>query len=345
MKQIIDYLYQFEGRLVSPIWEGEKMFPFLCLGHLACAQALGFRICQVTPVLSVVEENCIVNPEQMDAWIGKKTFDYSYFDNEIANLKRLKNGISGKLCGGGCFGPLTVVSDILGAERLLKLIVKSPGMIEKAVGYVTGYMVELAEKEVEAGADFFWIAEPLASLLSPDNFWKFSGKYLKKIYASAGVPGFLHVCGKTLRHTQHMVRTGAQVLSIDSCTDLGKCIRMVDEKVVIMGNIATSLLRYGAPEEVRLEMERMLTECRNLKNYVISTGCSIMDGTPAENMQIIFEEARRFPAWTNEEYRMIRNIIKRLQNEEKGFEGRDILNNGVLEVIWKAAIAEDARHF
>lgn len=290
MKQhIIDYVKQFDHTLVSPIWGGEKAFEFLCYGHLNISEDLGFELEQATPVLTIVKENQLTTDEELDELIAAHEFDYSGFDNEVSYLKQLKEEDTGHLCGGGCFGPLTVVSGILGAERMLKMIVKNPELVERFVSYVTDYMIELAEREKEADQDFFWIAEPLASLLAPKRFWRFSGQYLKKIYDAAGVPGFLHVCGKTIRHTPYMVQTGAEVLSIDYCTDIGECIRMVDEDVVIMGNVNPSTLRLGTKKDVEEEVKKILDACKGFPNFVLSTGCSIMGETPDENMQVLFD--------------------------------------------------------
>lgn len=288
-QHIIDYIRQFDKRLVSPIWGGEKAFPFLCLGHLEISKALGFELERATPVLTVVREGQMQTEEELEALIREKIFDYSCFESEVHSLHRMKEENPGCLCGGGCFGPLTVVSGILGAEKMLRMLLKKPDYVERFVAYVTQYMVELAELETREGDDFFWIAEPLASLLAPRNFWRFSGQYLKKIFDAAKVPGFLHVCGETIKHTKYMEQTGAEVLSIDYCTDIGACIRMVDESVVIMGNVSPNVLRLGTRMEVEREVKSILQACEGFPNFVLSTGCSIMEGTPDENMQVLFE--------------------------------------------------------
>ena len=73
---------------------------------------------------------------------------------------------------------------------------------------------------------------------------------VKDIFDVAKVPGFLHVCGQTIKHTDYMVKTGAQVLSIDYMTDIKKCLEMVPEDVVIMGNVSPILLKMGTLEEL-----------------------------------------------------------------------------------------------
>lgn len=293
-REILEYIKKKNKRLISPIWSGEREFQFLCLHHIEFSDALGFEIYQATPSLRLVRENSIPDEKTLDNIIVKHKFKYSYFDHEVDCLKDWIRTSSG-LVGGGCFGPLTVASGIMGAAQMLRDIRKRPDFVKRFVDYITGFMTELARRELVAGGQFFWIAEPLASLLSPSNFWEFSGKYLKRIFEVAEVPGFLHVCGQTLQHTGYMVETGAQVLSIDYVTDIYKCIRMVPDNVVILGNVNPSTLRLGTKEDVRVECNEILDACRGFDNFVMGTGCSIMEGTPDENMEEMFRAVEEYP--------------------------------------------------
>lgn len=321
--RIIDHIKQFDRTLVSPIWGGCKAFDFLCYGHLNLAQDLGFELEQATPILTIVKDGQLTSKKQLESLIAKHEFDYAGFDSEVSCLSSMISSrnaertgqianesadakdyskakqdakmsaeqaySSNQLIGGGCFGPLTIVSGILGAERLLKLVVKDPEFVYEFVSYVTSFIKELAAKEAAAGQEFFWIAEPLAALLPPEKFWEFSGQFIKDIFRAACAPGFLHVCGKTDPHTPFLVQTGCDVLSIDYCTDIGKCIREVGENVVVMGNVSPQVLRLGTKEEVRGAVDSILDATSERQNFVLSTGCSIMDGTPDENMQVLFD--------------------------------------------------------
>ncbi len=291
---IIDYIKSQNRRLISPIWPGEMEFHFLCLHHIDFSDALGFETYQATPVLKLVRENSIRDETHLDEIIERRYFDYSYMDTEVGTLKTmLKENRTPS--GGGAFGPLTIASGIFGAERMLKLAARDPGFVMKLVDYITSFIIELAEREREAGGQFFWIAEPLASLLSPKRFWDLSGVYLERIFEAAGVPGFLHVCGQTIKHTGNMVRTGAQVLSIDYMTDIGECIRMVPDNVAIMGNVSPITLAEGTVKDVREETLSILDAVRGYDNFIMGTGCSMIPGTPEENMEEMFRVTESYP--------------------------------------------------
>jgi uroporphyrinogen decarboxylase len=294
MKQkIIDYVIDSNERVVSPIWGGKRAFDFLTMGFLNFAEAMGFELEKISPNLTIVKEGQLITEEQINHWIEEQRFETSFFDREIEYLGYMQTWEIAKYHGGGCFGPLTVVGELLGVDNMLRMIVKNPGYVERALDYVTGYMIDLAQRETKAGQDFFWIAEPMASLLAPKLFWEFSGKYLKRIFAAAAVPGFLHVCGKTTAHTRLLEETGAILLSIDYCSDIGECIRMVDERTIIMGNVSPMTLRYGTKEEVEKETSLVLDKCRGYRNFVLSTGCSVIDGTPEEHIQVLFDLAQQ----------------------------------------------------
>lgn len=293
---IVKYVKESDKLPVSPIWGGDKEFEFMCVGYLDIAKAMGFKMEKVSEQLSIVSPGQLETQEQLDALIEKRQFDYSLFDGQADWLKMIKREWDWvPFKGGGCFGPLTIASTILGTEKILRLSAKKPQFVEALLGYINGFLIELAKMEEEIGQDFFWIAEPMASLYSPNKIWQFSGLYLKQIFNSIEAPGMLHVCGNTTKHTRALIETGAKVLSIDYCTDLKECIEIAyEEGAVIMGNVSPILLREGTVEEVTREVQRILDICRGYRNFVLSTGCSIIDGTPVENMQILFDMAKKY---------------------------------------------------
>jgi len=127
----------------------------------------------------------------------------------------------------------------------------------------------------------------------------------------------LHVCGKTLKHTKGLVETGAQVISIDYVTDIEKCIRIVPEDVVIMGNINPMLLKYGDKQEIINEAIQINEACKNYKNFIFSTGCMLPPKTPYENVNLAIDVTKKFEIWTNDEYRHLRSLIKAFIKDDK----------------------------
>lgn len=339
MKKIIDYLYEKDHRIVSLIGDCEKEFDFMCLHNIKIAKALGFKTSMVAENLEKVVPVKIESVYDIYELRSVTNFDYRIFQKEFEVIKA-KKLITDKPLGGGCFGPLTIASDILGVDKFLRLTYKNPMVLEELLNYINEYLIELARMEETAGADFFWIAEPLASLLSPDNFWRFSGKHLNKIYNSINVPGFLHVCGKTTNHTPFMLKTNAQVLSIDYITDICHCMSMVPEDVTIMGNLNPMIIWMGTDEEIANEVNSINEKMRNYKNFIFSTGCSVPPGTLKEKMELVNNLVKKYPMKSNDEYRLIRRIISKSLDGDKHGLYELIANMNIDEILFDEACSE-----
>jgi len=336
VKKFIDYLYAFEKRLISPIYNCEQDFSFICMGHAAFAKALGFKTEHIGGDLEKVIDGAIKNEEELDIIIEKNFMDSSYIDNEVKDLLNLKAN-AGHPIGGGCFGPLSIAATIVGTESLIKLTIKNPRFVEKILGYITKHIIYLAKLEEANGSDFFWVAEPVASLLSPKKIWQFSGRYLKTIFDSIDQASILHVCGKTLKHTGGMVATGAQVLSIDYLTDIEKNIRIVPRDIVIMGNVNPMLLKYGSNEEITKEVMEVNKACRNYKNFIMSTGCAVPLGTPKENVQLMIDLTKEFDIWSNYEYKLLQELINLfMDNNEAKIKEFIVQNSPSQEIVIEA---------
>ena len=270
------------------------MFPFLTMDRMTMARALGLETVSITAVLSGVAPGQIDSEEEIRSKLPEDSFIQSYVDAELESLQWMRSHYRDRWVGGGCFGPLTVASDILGAEYLLRDIMKKPDYVLELVDRITNCICSLAEAEQQEGQDFFWIAEPIASLLSPRMFRKFSGDHLKRIFSSIDAPGFLHVCGKTDSHTKELEACGPQVLSIDYVTDIKTCIETVSGDTVIMGNVSPMLLQLGSRREAEAAVWKVLEDCEGHPNLIVSSGCSIMSGTPPENVDALFDITEKY---------------------------------------------------
>ena len=306
MKKLIDEMYKFDRRPTYAIYGIENDFGFGCMDKVAIALDLGFTAEQSGVVTNVVPHpfNSVEEVEQFPWNISLNG------DCAQAELKNTEHWMKHKQVhqGGGCFGPLTVAACIIGVEECTRMVRKKPEVLHAIMRRVTDFMILLAKEEERMGADSFWIAEPVASLLSPKNCREFCTSYIKEIYDSIQVPGVLHVCGNTDRLTPALLETGAQALSIDWCTNLPECLALVPDDVIIMGNISPMLLWRGTPDEIRKQTELLLEQTRNYKNFVLATGCQVPGMAPKENVQLMIDIGRTAPIWNNDQYRTIHHL-------------------------------------
>jgi uroporphyrinogen-III decarboxylase len=91
-----------------------------------------------------------------------------------------------------------------------------------------------------------------------------------------------------------MAKTGAAVISLDQCMNLRKVRSLVGSDVTIGGNIdPINVMRFGTPEDVHTEVNRLLSENGN-RRYVVMTGCSIPPDAPLDNLLAAVQAVRDY---------------------------------------------------
>lgn len=306
MDKLIDYLYRFRRRLVCPIYGIEKDFDFACMDKVAIAEDLGFES-EDSGVVRNVTAHDFNSVAEVEAFPWNISLEGKNARAELAGTSAWFAG-SEQPVGGGCYGPLTVAACILGVENCCRMVRKRPAVVHAILRRITDFLLLLAQEEARGGAAFFWIAEPVASLLSPAACHRFCTPYIREIFEAVSIPGMLHVCGDTTPHTRSLLATGAQCLSIDYCTDLAACLAQAPADVVIMGNISPMLLWKGSREEVRQATEALLEQTRNYKNFIMSSGCQVPHNAPFENVQLMVDLTKNAPTWSNDEFRLITRL-------------------------------------
>lgn len=195
--------------------------------------------------------------------------------------------------------PFTTSAALRGTETFMKELYTDPELIHTLMNVTTRSVKNLIDAYVKAGGVPVTV-EPVAtgSMISEKHFREFVLPYLKEVYThihSYGLPGVLHICGKTQRVIQCMAESGADILSIDNI-DLTEAKEQVGNKVCLMGNVspADGMLK-GNPEIITTMIRDCITKASdNPKGFVLATGCEVPIHTPHENMVAFLEAGRRY---------------------------------------------------
>ena len=292
MTKLIDWVNSFDRRVIKPIYDIQGDLDFACLDKTEIAEDLGFKIEDHGGSWDVV-------PVRFDSIEAVEAFPWKAPDqaarlSEEAEAVRQWRSETDVLLGGGCFGPITVTACLFGIEFFCRQVRRAPDVVRAVCERVTAYMVRLAELEAPC-IDYFWIAEPVASLLAPGPCRDFCAGPIRRIFEASGHPGALHVCGNTDRQIEALLETGAQLLSIDYVTDMLLYLKTVPSDVVVMGNINPMLFWNGTPETVRLAVTELLDTVKDYKNVILSSGCQIPGASPRENVEMMVETVKAYP--------------------------------------------------
>ena len=191
-------------------------------------------------------------------------------------------------------GPFTLAGLLMGATQIAVATIEEPDLTRAVIELATRMISTYAAACIDAGAHLVVYLEPTAVMLSPRSFQAFSGEYVARIDERLEVPGVLHICGNTTHLAKHMCDTGVQALSLDSVVSLGAIAKSVPENVVLIGNIdPVAVMAYGSVSGVRDAVRSLRQEMKDVRNFILSTGCDLPMDTPQENIAAFMEEGRR----------------------------------------------------
>jgi uroporphyrinogen decarboxylase len=190
-------------------------------------------------------------------------------------------------------GPYTLAGLLNGASEVIKNVIKSPDLLITIIEYSTKVIDIYGSALIDAGADMICILEPTATGLSPQQYEKFSGRYIKKLRKRWDIPVVLHICGDASLLVPEMVQTGCKGLSLDSLVDLPEISQIVPDDVLLLGNIDPVVVAYGEKSDVKLAVKSLIDKMKGRVNFILSTGCDLPPDTDLENIKYIFEFARK----------------------------------------------------
>lgn len=197
-------------------------------------------------------------------------------------------------------GPFTVAAMALGTEHLLMGMIKHPEKVKQLLDVIVEnnerYIKRLLDLEVGIG-----FADPVSStnLISPEQYKQFSLPYFKKnvdfIKKNGGGCG-LHICGTSRGLWEMLCETGIGTFGLDNVEDLEEAKKVLGSTMCIQGNVPpVDVMKYGTPHDVLHSAKECIRKgFDSPKGFVLTSGCQLPVGTPAENMQALMDAARIF---------------------------------------------------
>jgi uroporphyrinogen decarboxylase len=224
----------------------------------------------------------------------------------IDAIKKAAELITDRPVFAGVIGPFSLSGRLLEMTEIMIKCYTDPEIARIMLDKATSFIIEYIKAYKAVGANGVVIAEPAAGLLSPELCEEFSSKYVKKIVESVQDENFVvvyHNCGNTVPLVDSIVGIGAAAYHFGNAIEMLDIMKLMPKDKVCMGNIdPSSQFRNGTPKSVYKETLKLLIDCSNYSNFVISSGCDIPPMTPWANIDAFFDAVADF-------YRQINNKI------------------------------------
>jgi len=194
----------------------------------------------------------------------------------------------------GMEGPFTTCARIFGVQKMMAATIKDRPLVEKLLDKVSSVVAEFAKTAEEFGADCLFLPDPVSSssMISPKMYREMALPHVRRVLKDLKMPTILHVCGNTEPILDMMAETGANILNIDQCMDLGKAKQRVAGRCGVGGNVdPCDILLNGTVEDVKKETLKCLQQ-GGKDGYVLMAGCGVAPATPLENLRAMVDTAR-----------------------------------------------------
>jgi hypothetical protein len=221
------------------------------------------------------------------------------------NRWALSHGFPTNRGGGGAKAPFDYLGDTLrGTKGILTDMYRQPEKLLEALEVITKIQIAQLLASVNAGkaaAVQFALHKGSDGFMSQKQFEKFYWAPLRKIILALLNEGVLPVM---FAEGSYMSRLdiinefpkGAVAWYFDK-TDMKIAKQKLGQNCCIQGNVPTSIIMTGTPEDVKEYCRKLIEDCGAGGGYILSCGASVDQGK-AENFKAMVEAAKEFGTYS-----------------------------------------------
>jgi len=238
-------------------------------------------------------------------WPSTQWFDYSVIPQRIAAAQT-----NGERCLMVANGNIFETSWYMrGFEQMLMDFLLNPELVHGIMERVADFYVEHFRNILSAangGVDLAFTADDIGDqrgLLIPLKMWeefiKLHHERLNRVIHEFGVKVIYHSDGSVTDAVPGLIDMGIDVLQALQFSADGMDPALLKQKfgdrLCFEGGVSVqTTLPFGCPEDVRQEVEKLITVLGKNGGYILGPSHAIQAGTPPENIVAMFDTARSF---------------------------------------------------
>ncbi|MBC7227378.1 MAG: hypothetical protein H5T61_09100 [Thermoflexales bacterium] len=205
------------------------------------------------------------------------------------------------LLGGFTKAPFDVIGDTLrGTKGIMLDLYRRPEKVLKAMEVLTPLMIQMGVNSAQATGNpliFIPLHKGADGFLSDEQFKKFYWPTLKEVILGLIEGGCVPLPAAEGGYSSRLevvkdLPRGKTVWMID-LTDMADAKRTLGQNACLMGNVPSSLLNLGTPDEVRAYVKRLIEVAGKDGGLIISNG-SFFDEAKPENVKAMVEAAKEY---------------------------------------------------
>jgi len=200
-----------------------------------------------------------------------------------------------------CGSPFTRAGNICGVENLCRWMMKKPEVVHHILRLATDHIMDVVQYWVDIfGAENVSPREGMPTdsnqVISPKQFKEFALPYQRELHErvfALGIKRFhhCHICGEqnlNLPYIAQIPMGERCIVSFGHEVDLTTAIKYFGDSCIIAGNVHTSVIQTGTPQEVYELCRECIEKGRHAPSgYALMAGCEIPAMSPPENIYMM----------------------------------------------------------
>ena len=171
-----------------------------------------------------------------------------------------------------------------------------PQAFERLLGLVADALVPYLKEQAAAGAGVLQLFDTWGAVLEPELHRRWVVPMTRRVIEGLGAdrPPVIYFAGLGGEgRLEAAVGTGAEALSVDWQTDLGRAYARVGDRVRLQGNLDPAILLTD-PDTIRTRTRAMLDHVPAGRPHLVNLGHGIHKDTPPENAAAFIEAAQGY---------------------------------------------------
>ena len=170
------------------------------------------------------------------------------------------------------------------ASIVFDMMENSPKLLHRLLNKLTETTINYLNYQINQGVQIVQLFESIADVLSPQMYETFALPYHQRIFAELNTDTPAILFAKEFPYVDLMQQSGADVLSIGKCVDLGTVKTKFGDTLAWQGNVDNDILRDGTYDDITNAV-RTCIEKGGKTGHILNLSHGLHRDTPFENVK------------------------------------------------------------
>jgi uroporphyrinogen decarboxylase len=218
----------------------------------------------------------------------------SYVNETIKNIKQELNGSLPLI--GFIGSPWTVATYLVEGNstkkftHIMNMLCQNSNLLNKILDMITTGSIHYVKEQINQGVDAFMIFDTWGGLLSKEDYYNYSLKYVEKIISSTkshGKPIIYY--SRSNSNFESLKNIGIDCVGISSENNLGNIYNLFDKKIALQGNLNTEILKQDN-SVIKKEINKTLASFPNDTGHVFNLGSGITPDINPDKVAFLIDQ-------------------------------------------------------